>query len=1310
MNLRTLTCYLITLFIFSSSAFAGEPKLTFYLPFDGNATAKIAGGAAQGKYGIKDAAPQFAEGISGQGFLTGASHQEMTFPAAGNISPDHWTITFWVKGLPGAQWNGGKYLQGFWQLNGDQGEIMWFYRYATKKSPWLFSRPKKGKGDSHWLMAPAAPEEQWHFWAVSWRKGSGAYLYLDGRLVGQSPCQPPQPVKTISIGQPANPSEQNKIIDEFKIYDSAMDSGAIARQYWREGNMALSPSLTVAPAKQKITIDGNIQAAEWKDTAGFSGLLDTQTWSMEAPRTQVKSTFDNQYLYLALHSDNPPEVKNDPDNAALHGFVKKDAVQPDGNVKDDDHFFIELMPPDKKLYTIRINGIDTIQDASTNAAGQEDVSWQSAAIAKSIVNANGWSLEVAIPLQSLGVTKIADGAEWQVNMGRVWKLLRQRTDIWAAGKRTDNAASSELGSFTFAAAPDAVAHLDQFTIAPDGHVAAVLNVSNPGTQAYEITAILSANDKTLATQKITLNGGTAQAINLSALPKDAGGALLKIDVSSGAKVLLHQAAPIILDRVGQLALWSYPGSGQIRLGWVIQSDADPHALNLTAQITDSNGKTAREITVSSLPALSGSTLADIKTLPDGKYTIEIKVSDGNNVLQQQALTYDKQPLPDWLGNSLGISDTPPQPWTAIQVDQTKDALSVWGRTYDYAGNLLPEQIINQGKDMLAAPMQIIANTNGNAASTLTGKTSSAKWTDTRAVHSASLRQQKLGPLQLTANSYVEYDGMTWLELTADPQGAKVLLDGLTIEIPLKAEWAKLIKPYDDYRLQHTGLLPADGWKGNASSMPWIGNGDGGFQVFQETTASWIGSKSIEIVPAKNGTVMMRLHLVDAQTTIDKPLHFALGWMASPVKPAPRNHRDWRLLNAGPFASDAKGTGIVPSYIKQAVKLNPHITPYLPWWQGWWWLPETFDGNPDRSGLVPVPDEDKTNAIRHYYGIKFFGAPYGRLTEMGTANPWFAQFGDEWVPSTTKYTPDTTLAAAQRITKVSQAARSLRDFYAWGYNQLLKDGNVHALYFDVSRPSTDSNIYHGAGTQMPDGSIEPMRNILGTRRTFQRIYTLMKAQHPDGRIFYHMSGEVMLPVDSFCDSMIDGENYTGLLDRKENRGYEKVLSVDQFRTEYSAQNNFGPASVFLPEFGRSKAILPEEWETLGYQHARYLLGLVLLHDSSIWWTYFPAEVLSGAYSALDKTGWNADWKFVPYWNRKYFQTPNGVYASIYQSPDSNKDVLIVMNTSGKDQQLSIPLTLDKSTFSTAKVLFPEAAPLTQTLEVPDNDFRIVLLEK
>jgi hypothetical protein len=331
---------LIFCLIAPTIAFAASPKVLFYVPFDGTINATIAGGNPQGTFGSGQT-PQFASGISGQGLLSGGSNQHVVFDAAGNIPSDQWTITFWMKGLPGAVWNSGKVLQTFWELDGADG-FMWFYKFSNpERQPWLLSR--EGKEENKTFLAPKAPEEEWHYWAVSWHKGSGAYLYLDGRLVGQSPCEPPEHIKTIAIGQRKNPSTQNKIIDEFKIYDAALDAGSIARHYWQEGNFALNPELTVMPTRQKITIDGNINPQEWQDAAGFTGLIDPQSCSMESPQTWGKITYDNQDLYLALHSDNPPEIKDHPETTALYGFVKKDIVRHDGNIKDDDHFFVQMM-------------------------------------------------------------------------------------------------------------------------------------------------------------------------------------------------------------------------------------------------------------------------------------------------------------------------------------------------------------------------------------------------------------------------------------------------------------------------------------------------------------------------------------------------------------------------------------------------------------------------------------------------------------------------------------------------------------------------------------------------------------------------------------------------------------------------------------------------------------------------------------------------------------------------------------------------------------------------------------------------------
>jgi hypothetical protein len=1299
------------------SALADAPKLTLYVPFDGDINAKIAGGNAQGKYGLPGA-PQFADGVAGQGIINGASNQHVVFDAAGNISPEQWTITFWMKGLPGAQWNKSKFLQSFWELNGSDG-FMWFYRYSNPDlAPWLFS--KIGTEESKSLQVPKANEEEWHYWAVTWRRGSGAYVYLDGQLVGQSPGEPPKNIKNIAIGQRENPAEQNKIIDEFKIYDTALDAGFIARLYRQEGNFALQPLLSSSKTTREIVIDGKIGAEEWANAAGFSGLIDDRTWGVEAPPTIGKITYDAQNLYVALHSQQTAAAKAHPDTVAQHGFVKKDAVQPDGAVRDDDHFFLQLSPDavNGKIYSIAVNGLDTIYDAVSTPGTMADVSWQSGARVKSQIDGDGWTMEMAIPLKSLGIASIADDASWRANFGRVWKQLLQRTDVWAAGQRGADGKFSEqsgLGTLNFSGNQDASASVQQFLIRPDGRVQATVNVANDSNTARDLSIVFKAAKGTLQEEKVALQPGEHKTLALAGLPKDSDGGLISLSVQSGPRVLLSQAWPLILERAGQLQLWSYPGSHQVRFGWTIHNAADPVALRLDAEFKDADNHVAKTVSSERLSSLNGSALFDVQSLADGKYTIEAKISDGQNVLQEQAISFEKKPLPDWLGNSFGKSELPPAPWTNVEVAKAKDAVSIWGRSYEYSGRLLPTQIINQGQPMLAAPMQLVVQSKNGGAQSSRSATAGARWTSETATHADSLRSQVLGDVKITADSSVEFDGMTWMNITLAPQAGKADVQELTLEIPLKKEWANLIKPATDYTMKQTGALPANGWKGDAATMPWVGNADGGIQIFQESTATWIGSKSVEVVPQNDG-VTMRVHLIDAPASLEKPLRFSLGFMASPVKPAPKNHRDWRVLLYHPGTS-TPGSVTTADYIERAVALNPNLKFLYLWFQGWGWLPDqNYKGNYDLTGPVPVPAGDrKSQTIKEYAGAQLFSAPYGRLSEMGTANPWFAQFGDEWVPDTRKFAEDSAVAPELRATQVSQASASLRDFYAWGYHRLLEEGNAQALYFDVSRPLPDSNLYHGAGTLLPDGSIEPTLGLLGTRRMFQRIYTMLKAKHPDGLIFYHTSGEINLPILSFCDAIVDGENYAGILDRKENRGYESVLRLDQFRAEYSAQNNFGPATLFLPQFERANSIAPDEWKTLGTQHADYLLGLALLHDSAMWWIWMPQEYLSQLYSALDTTGWNAQWKFVPYWQQKFAVLPTGVNLSLYQSPGAERAVAIVMNTSGEEQNIEFPTVMKQANFKTAKVIYPlqdGSTPNAKSaaLKIAANSFCAVLLEK
>ncbi len=1285
---------------FLNSSFANEPHLTFYLSFDKTIHAAMADAKTRVEM-VLGMAPQFADGISGKGLLTGAENTGISFDGLTNISPEQWTISLWMKGLSNADWNGGRYLEHFWSLSGSNGATQYFYHYTKATAPWLYSRRNK---EETWIqmILPTVPEKEWHQWVATWKKGGGTYLYLDGQLVGLSATQPPELIKKITVGQQTNilsPPENNKIIDEFKIYDKALDGGIIAENYWRLSARALGSLSSVAPTVGELTLDGRTGDNEWPDTTGFKGLVDRQTRKASEQSTEAVIAHDAEYLYLLLQSDNPPAARQNLDATVMHGTVKRDATKNDGDVENDDHFLIQLQPnsPEGKTYTILVNGSDTIYDAADG-----DVSWNSGARSKSNPDVDRWTVELAIPLKSLGGEKIADGTVWRANFARVWKQLRAGSDIWEP---------NGMGTLRFNSTKEVQTRLNQLEFGRDGTVEASLDLHNPANVTQEIVAMLTVSHAKLIEKRVTLEAGQHLSVKLSATLEKANGALIGVEVNRGDTPLFRQATPFIQNTVGHIQLWKYPSDQKIRIGWELFTDADPSSLHLEAKIRNADEKVVQTVSQKKLKSLSDSVMIAVEDLAEGNYEIEVKIADANSMVQQQVISWQKNPLPEWFGNHLGISNTPPTPWTDVKVDTKTDSVSIWGRTHEYAQHLLPVQIVNQGKDMLSAPMRFVIEAGDQTQASNATKAES-KWKKISATQADSLRSQKFGALQISSASRTEFDGMTWNEFVVENQG-KDSLKSLTLEIPLKREWSELFKPYDDYRLKETGPLPKDGWKGPAMKMPWIGSGDGGFQIFQEQVATWKGSRTIEILPQEDGSALIRIHIVDEPTSLDHPLAFSLGWIAAPVKPAPRDLRDWRLFNTGPFVNDLRGTAPASAYLRDAIQINPGIKPLLPWWQSWWKVPEGYKGNVDHAGSYVEPRDDlKTDAgILLYHDIELVQSAYSRLTgEVGTATKWFAEFADEWAPDTMGYTPDSESDFSAQKTIVSQASSSLRDYFLWGFDQLMARSHTKSLYFDVSRPIDDTNIYHGAGVQQHDGSIEPTRNILGLRESMKRIYTLLKQRHPDGILFDHMSGEVLLPVFSFVDAMVDGENYSGILDRKDNPGYEKVLSVDQFRTEYSMQNNLGCGTVFLAQFERAKSITPDEWNDDTVRHVDYLLGLTFLHDSALWWSYMPANHLAQAFAALDSTGLRADWTFVPYWHQKLISLPQNVYASIYQSPNRKAAVLVIMNTSGKEQQIHLPKNLAQDVFPHTRTVYPKPEDAQRSVRILNNSFAISVLEK
>ncbi|HUU22176.1 MAG TPA: glycoside hydrolase domain-containing protein, partial [Phycisphaerae bacterium] len=102
----------------------------------------------------------------------------------------------------------------------------------------------------------------------------------------------------------------------------------------------------------------------------------------------------------------------------------------------------------------------------------------------------------------------------------------------------------------------------------------------------------------------------------------------------------------------------------------------------------------------------GETVLPVGRMAPGPYTVQVQALDAaGKVLAGKAS--EKYELPDtpWLGNRLGRSDKIQPPWTPLE--RQGDTLAVWGRTYELKGGFgLPQQIVSQGKKLLARPVTL----------------------------------------------------------------------------------------------------------------------------------------------------------------------------------------------------------------------------------------------------------------------------------------------------------------------------------------------------------------------------------------------------------------------------------------------------------------------------------------------------------------------------------------------------------------------------------------------------------------------------
>lgn len=1282
-------------------------NITFKLSFEKGLTPETAAGSPAPTFLGNKELLKFAPGLgSGKGLVSGIEKQAVRFNAEKNINPAEGTVTFWVKGFPGVKWNQRNrkfYIFFQWM---DQENIR-IYKYHL--NPWTRFYEQK---NIH--QYPQYTESNWNFFAFSWN-GVELKWYLNGQLVGttrrEKPFAPSSSKGYFEIGQSWGKGDTaNRIMDELVIFNKALTETEILSLYAIGSGMPTTQCIRVGSTLNKIKIDGKMEPKEWDDASTALVALDSKTKSVAETISRLYLTYDKDYLYFYFKSPIPQRFWEHAQNKLLHGFFKRETINFDHNVDFDDSLELRFKTNvGKFIYRMLVNTIDVKYDYRYNESCRE-LKWNPRWITKTSVSEDGWHLEGKIAFADISGTP-ADGAVWEMNFYRIWKKLKTQVDAWSNDTYEPGSNKFNTGQVIFGGKNNIAVKVNKLVQMDSNGIDLELLLTNTSPKAEKVLVQLTTGRKsTLLKKEQTVPPNESVCLNIKQSFGLNPPARLNFIVSgmSGKTVYWVQETPIFNVRDIILDMAVLPIKNRL----IFSGEFAQLGLNLKkTEVRIALKKGTKLINESKIrPDVPKFKLEmDTGKLDHGKYAAEIELTESGKVIATKQLEYIKETLPEWLGNSLGIPEKVPPPWTPVKYEN--NAVQVLGRQYIYHNNgLFPAQIEAAGKNILAAPMSVNLQVSGKDILKQAGvKLEKLKTND---LQTSFVRVSELKNVKVELDSRVEFDGMMWNSLRITPREKNIKVNALSVIVELNKQNATLMMPHD-YTLQNTGAVKK--WAGSIRPL-WIGDEKRGLCFFAEHSYNWIvkdRQKELEVIPQKD-TVLLRINLIDSPVRLEKTMVFQFGFMATPIKPVRKEYRQWRFVH--------QVESITPEKDVELIQL-----PFRRW-----------SKNPSYETCYPVGDPNMRPLAGKCGNLNWSGLLYYELEMLWSESPEFKMFGHEW-SSDLRIVPPTNKDPDERQLGVCPASKSYQDFILYSFKTLQEKFNPKGFYFDVSQPKMCYGRNHGCG-YVVDGEVRPTFNILGTRELVKRIYIQQKAMRPDAIIAYHISGKVCLPVHGFADVLLDGENFISALN--DNRGYQKILTLDTYRAEYMG-HNFGVAVTLLPEFRiakkwsknmdfckawfyvnkawlkrrANKLETPAEkqyWSELA-AHTNYILGLSLLHDNPFWVAYTPnmAPVLTHYRILADFNYAGEHYKFVPYWEQKIAKiiSPGKAVVSFYISPE--KTVAVVMNLSDSTQDVSLKFDSYETPKKAQNLEYKEEVILNNGVltikQIPPHQYRVILLD-
>jgi hypothetical protein len=635
------------------------------------------------------------------------------------------------------------------------------------------------------------------------------------------------------------------------------------------------------------------------------------------------------------------------------------------------------------------------------------------------------------------------------------------------------------------------------------------------------------------------------------------------------------------------------------------------------------------------------------------------------------------PAAPWLGNRLGREGKVLPPWTPLEVHNAggpeATVISCWNRSYEFQRAALPTQIVSRGEALLARPV-VLRVWRGGGESIWQGP--AARLTGSSALRATlaagAPSSEGAGGFQLRA--VAEYDGLVLFEISpASPAGREA--ERLSLEIPVRAARAMYYHRYSANWASLAGEVPARPGVANSTSFvpfAWLGDNDRGLFWFCESDQMWPnaqGNDAIQIVRA-DGEVSLRLNLLAKGQKLPADWRFVFGLQATPVKPIPKDWRKWRM-------SPGRKANL------EIVWPQPHDKTSL-----------------SQFGYPEAADPQAfTEHIRGLHGKGLKAIPYLCLTYVTGATPEWQFYRRIWdMGSADPSVPEAGWSHTFHL--VSPVGRGYADFMMWKTHEFLTRYGIDGVYHDQTSPYVAAAVEAGVG-YLRDGQPQPAYPILGYRGLYRRNYAVVKSLPRETFTMAHMSSKVTIPILAYDDSYLDGEHFRDQV----KDSYLDVLPLDTFRAEFMGRQ-WGLMPFFLPEFNARYAAEVEP--------TRGMMGLLMIHDVSVWPIWCNLNVVDRALEALDAFGY-VEAEFIPYFDPAppAASDMKDVYTSAYRRADG-RALVVVANLSRENRAGQLRIDRTRLGLPDGRIFtWPEKQPLESAagrlrLDVPRLGYRMLLV--